>query len=295
MSPLSPCLRAFLVAALRLAILILASLPLLAQTPGTSPAAVAGNPGSIQDNSFLVEEAYNQEPGVVQHISAFTRMWASQDWAYTFTQEWPVPGHARHQLSYTVAITGPGAYPGAGFGDTLFNYRYQVVGNGEARFAFAPRLSLIVPTGDSRLGRGYGGLGVQTSLPLSIVLSNKIVTHWNVGTTIVPNARNAAGQRAATVAYNLGQSVVWLAKPRFNMLLETVWSGNEAVIAAGQTQRSHTLLISPGVRWAYNFKNGLQIVPGVAVPVGVGPSRGERGLIVYLSFEHPWRRLYGER
>jgi hypothetical protein len=26
----------------------------------------------IQDNSFLVEEAYNQEPGVIQHVARFT-------------------------------------------------------------------------------------------------------------------------------------------------------------------------------------------------------------------------------
>ena len=57
----------------------------------------------IQDNSFLVEEAYNQERGVVQHISSFSRMWNSKDWNYTFTQEWPAPGNWRHQLSYTLA------------------------------------------------------------------------------------------------------------------------------------------------------------------------------------------------
>src|SRR5689334_10839155 len=60
-------------------------------------------PGDIQDNSFLVEEAYNQNFGVVQHISSFTRFWSSKDWNYTFTQEWPVPGNARHQLSYSLA------------------------------------------------------------------------------------------------------------------------------------------------------------------------------------------------
>ena len=86
-----------------------------------------------------------------------------------------------------------------------------------------------------------------------------------------------------------------MAKPRFNVLLETLWTGTEAVVGKGQTQLSHSLLISPGVRWAYNFKSGLQIVPGIAVPMGVGPSRGERGVIAYLSFEHPWRRLYGSR
>jgi hypothetical protein len=41
------------------------------------------------------------------------------------------------------------------------------------------------------------------------------------------------------------------------------------------------------VRWAHNFTNGLQIVPGVSVPMGAGPSAGERGVIFYLSFEHP--------
>jgi hypothetical protein len=47
------------------------------------------------------------------------------------------------------------------------------------------------------------------------------------------------------------------------------------------------MLLSPGFRWALNFKSGLQIVPGVAVPVGLGPSAGQRGVFLYLSFEHP--------
>jgi hypothetical protein len=82
-----------------------------------------------------------------------------------------------------------------------------------------------------------------------------------------------------------------LIHPRFNALLETTWAGAEQVTGRGQTQRVHDLLISPGVRWAYNFKNGLQIVPGVAVPLGVGPSSGEKGIFLYLSFEHPFRAL----
>ncbi|HZK78257.1 MAG TPA: hypothetical protein VFC35_05065 [Gemmatimonadaceae bacterium] len=46
--------------------------------------------------------------------------------------------------------------------------------------------------------------------------------------------------------------------------------------------------ISPGVRAAFNFASGLQIVPGIAFPIGVGPSSGERGAFIYLSFEHPF-------
>src|SRR5215470_20118264 len=78
----------------------------------TTPATQSG----IQDNSFLVEEAYNQNFGVVQHISTFTRFFDSKDWVYTFTQEWPVPGDERHQLSYTLALQHAGAFSGSGVG-----------------------------------------------------------------------------------------------------------------------------------------------------------------------------------
>ena len=247
---------------------------------------------AIQDNSFLIEEAYNQESGVVQHISAFTRFWNSKDWAYTFTQEWPLPRRSRHQLSYTAFVLDPGEFAGlgAGFGDFMLNYRYQVLGNGEARVAFAPRLSLLLPSGDHNLGRGFGGVGVQANLPLSLALGRRWVTHLNAGTTFVPRARNAFHDRARATGYNVGQSVIWLAHPRVNLLVETAWTGSASVVGPGKTEFSHDLLVSPGIRWSFNFRNGLQIVPGLAVPVGVGPSAGERGLIIYVSFEHPlWR------
>ena len=38
-----------------------------------------------QDNSFLVEEAYNQEAGVVQHIQNVMYNQRTKDWFYTFT------------------------------------------------------------------------------------------------------------------------------------------------------------------------------------------------------------------
>jgi hypothetical protein len=249
-------------------------------------------PRPIQDNSFLIEEAYNQERGVVQHINTFIYFAESHDWLYTFTQEWPVPHNARHQLSYTLAVARPGGvFPGSGFGDTLLNYRYQLVGNGDTRFAFAPRVSLIFPTGDWRFARGFGGTGVQTSLPLSVVINRKLVTHWNAGATFVPNARDSAGDRAFTSAYNLGQSFIWLAHARVNPMLETVFSSAQGVIAKDRTLWTNSMFISPGVRWSYNFKNGLQIVPGVAMPIGIGPSAGEKGFFLYLSFEHPFEKL----
>jgi hypothetical protein len=246
----------------------------------------------IQDNSFLVEEAYNQNFGVVQHISSFTRFWDSKNWVYTFTQEWPVSG-VRHQLSYSLAAQHAGEYPGsgAGFGDVLLNYRYQLAGNGDSKVAFAPRATLICPTGDSTVARGIGGFGVQTNLPLSVVVNSKLVTHWNAGATFVPNAKDFRGNHAFSAGYNLGQSFIWLAKPRFNVMLETVFASTQSVVDLDKTEWSRSLFISPGIRWAYNFKNGLQIVPGIGAPIGAGPSGGERALLFYLSFEHPFRKI----
>jgi hypothetical protein len=247
----------------------------------------------IQDNSFLVEEAYNQEFGVVQHIQSFQRLWNRGDWAYTFTQEWPVDPSPRNQLSYTLTAFHSGDQPGTGggFGDVILNYRYQALGSGESTLAFSPRLSVLFPTGDASLGRGQGGAGLQTMLPMSLVLTKSLATHWNAGATFIPHARNSAGDRATTFGYNFGQSFAWLVRPRFNVLLETVFYRNQRVTANHRTVWNSDLFLNPGIRWAYNFHNGLQIVPGIAIPVGVGSSSGTRGVFLYLSFEHPYRKL----
>src|SRR5262245_1643983 len=69
-------------------------------TPTSAPASAEPSEvrpiDGIRDNSFLIEEAYNQEPGVVQHI--FTGSFGLDDrggprtrtWDLSFTQEWPL-------------------------------------------------------------------------------------------------------------------------------------------------------------------------------------------------------------
>ncbi len=263
-------------------LLLLASLKLVAQEPPRPEE----KPEVIQDNSFLIEEAYNQEPGVVQHISTFTKYRQSKDWVYTFTQEWPVPDE-RHQLSFTLpyqrleaSLDGRRA-----LGDILINYRYQLLGNGEAVVAMSPRFSLILPTGDEKQLRGNGALGYQACLPISVVLSKAFVTHWNLGATYTPNAMNPAGEKANLSAWNFGQSFVWLAHPNANAFVEFVYSSGEVVAGPGLKDRVNSFYINPGLRFAINFASGLQIVPGIAMPIGVGPSKGERAVFLYLSFE----------
>ena len=258
----------------------------VASTPTGAQGQAA--PPSISDNSFLVEEAYNQEPGVVQHISTFQLFRGADAWAYSFTQEWPLFGRT-HQLSFTLPIQRihDGASVATGLGDVAVNYRFQLT---EAeRLSVAPRLSLLLPTGRAKSDLGAGTLGVQVNVPASVVVASKVVTHWNAGGTVTPSAKNAVGDKATTVAYNLGASLVWLARPTFNALLEIVWTRAEAVTGPGRSAASDGLSISPGIRWAYNFSSGLQIVPGIAFPIGLGPSAGDDAVLLYLSFEHPFR------
>lgn len=245
----------------------------------------ADEPGKIQDNSFLLEEAYNQEKGVIQHIQTFQYLKRSRSWAYSFTQEWPVPGQT-HQFSYTIPAFRPGP-PGAdsGLGDILLNYRYQAVA--DKRVAFAPRASLILPTGDDKKGLGSGTLGYQANLPLSIELSDVWVTHWNLGGTWTPGAREPGGAKADTFGYNYGGSLIWLAKKKFNLMFEVVGNSVETVQGDGTRIRQNAFFLNPGVRCAINLKSGLQIVPGVSMPIGVGASHKEWGVLAYLSFEHP--------
>jgi len=258
-----------------------------------APAAAVKPPaaqpeGPIQDNSFLVEEAYNQEDGIIQHIS-FVQFLNTHDVVYTQTDEWPLRS-LKHQLSVTASFNESGNYRqfGPGWGDTALNYRYQLVGSGETRLAISPLLSMLLPSGDSNAGRGYGGWGLQTNLPISFQLNRRIVTHWNAGVTWIPSAEDAQHNHATLVNPNLAQSTVWLVKPRFNALCEVVWTDNATVVASSQTTRQQAVFISPGVRWAYNFKSGLQIVPGVALPIGLMGASGQKGAIFYLSFEHPF-------
>jgi len=238
----------------------------------------------IRDNSFLLEEAYNQEEGVIQHIQSLQYM-KDKSWNYTFTEEWPVPRET-HQLSVTIPINhlhSDGTE--TGLGDILLNYRRQIILRDP--IALAPRLSLILPTGNDEKGLGDGALGIQANIPLSVEIGYRWVTHWNVGMTYIPNAKGPGGIRRNTTAFNYGASLISLLSENFNLLVEAAGSTHETIQGDGFVKRENSFFINPGLRFALNFKSGLQIVPGIGVPIGIGPSSGEYGVFLYLSLEHP--------
>jgi hypothetical protein len=240
----------------------------------------------VSDNSFLIEEAYNQEAGVVQHISVLELPRHTDEWSFGFAQEWPLGG-VRHQLSYSLPYDR--VTDRRGIRDVAINYRYQLLGDASARLAVAPRVSALLPTGDSRDELGNGALGLELNLPVSFVFSDPFVGHWNLGGSHVPSAEGTDGAEADLDRVFIGQGLIWLARPTLNFLLEALWERIESVAGHDAVATEENLFLSPGVRWAQNRPSGLQIVYGLALPVEVGPGNGDRSVFLYLSFEHSFR------
>ena len=187
-----------------------------------SPAASQAPP-PIRDNSFIIEEAYNQEPGVVQHILLFARDRATRDWELGFTQEWPFVSQD-HQLSYSVPLVRAGG--SAGVGDVALNYRYRWLAG--SRTESVIRLSALLPTGNARRGMGAGGAGVEINLPVSLEIGRALAAHWNAGGSVIPSARAEDETRGNARELFAGASVVWLVHPALNLLAESVWSRAES-------------------------------------------------------------------
>lgn len=237
----------------------------------------------IQDNLCLIEEAYNQERGVVQHINCLERQ--QGDWFYNFTQEWPM-GSQTNQFSYTVPYTwlrSDGQEP-QGFGDIMLNYRRQVLYESNGTPAFAPRFSLILPTGDEDRDLGVGSLGYEVMLPISKIVSNRITLHGNASVT---SYFDVDGQQPTS--YLLGGAFVYAVTRDFNLMVESFNEWEESVTDAGRIEREMSFTLSPGARYAFNLSAG-QLVLAAGAPIqwteGLEP---DYGAFFYLSFEHRFR------
>lgn len=245
---------------------------------------------AIEDNSFFIEEAYNQEPGIVQHISngMFFRK-PQHEFEFSLTQEWPLFGQ-KHQISYRLPYSFLNSNSVGGLGDLAINYRYQLQ-TGEEWAAISPRLTIIVPIGNEERGLGRGVLSWEFNLPLSTRLSEQFVGHANAGITLLPGVREKTIQGSEVsrtlASYFAGASIIWLARSNFNVMLEYLVSIDAEFDPNGNILRSAVHFIVPGFRYAIDIAD-LQIVPGLALPVVLAKDQTRIGVFFYLSFEHPF-------
>jgi hypothetical protein len=264
-------------------------------SPGSLVAAQKERPiDIIEDNSFLIEEAYNQEPGVVQHVFSahYINDSRRRGWEFSFTQEWPVFSQ-NHQFSYTIPsyhLFENGDRQN-GLGDVLLSYRYQLLEEEETKPALAPRFSLILPSGSRKRGTGHGVVGYELGLPLSKKVTGQFALHANFGLTYLPDARAPLGSGGLSsehslISYNLGASAVYAVLPRVHLMLEWLGDFEESIDDNGKQQRSFMPVLSPGLRAAIVDRPMLQIIAGAAAPIGLTRKAENYGAFLYLSIEH---------
>ena len=248
----------------------------------SSPVQAQQMPFGILDNSFLVEEAFNQEPGIFQNIFG-VHLQEGGAWETAFTQEWPVVSQA-HQFSYTVPSLGADGY--AGVGDVMLNYRWQATMETAGRPAFSPRVSFILPTGNATRGLGDGGPGWQVNLPVSKQLGG-VYLHWNGGFTHTP-AADIDGAEYSLFTPHVALSGIWQLRPMLNLMLESVLAWEET-IEAGTSVRNNVVVVAPGLRGGWDIGDA-QAVAGIAIPASFAEGDASLGVFGYFSYELPFSR-----
>lgn len=272
---------------------------------GQDDGSEESGPAHIRDNAFLVEEAFNQEPGVAQHIFNWVDLWdwvpqgKTRDFVFAYTMELPL-GSQTHQFSFTTQFldsfeqpTGDAALHQGGVGDTFLNYRYQLLANDEFLWC-APRVSLIAPTGDERFGLGTGELGYQFNLPVSRY-GDRFDFHFNAGLTFTPNVSaflttTTRSPRHDLYGYNLGGSAFWKPQTYLNFFVEGLALWNHEIDDLGLRDRTTQVFVNPGVRYAICQFDDVEWVIGVSTPIGLTRETPDIGFFAYMSIEHVFRR-----
>jgi len=258
---------------------LLLAVPATAQTAAVAAPPDRPAPFEITDNAFLIEEAFNQEAGVVQNIF----QWSSKRdgvWSGNFTQEWPLAG-MRHQISYTLPFSG-GSITTA-FDSAIVNYRYQALEEGPGRPAFAPRFSVIMNTrGDD----AAEAVDLQINMPFSKQVGD-FYFHWSGGLTWgVDVPRPGLGGGTLTSPQVAG-SVIWRMRPMFHLMFENVLDYDGSFSGSG-TVHDASYTYAPGFRWGWNFGER-QLVIGAAATFEVikdAPTRA--AALTYFSYELPF-------
>lgn len=252
---------------------------------------------NIEDNSMFIEEAFNQEKSVIQHISNFIfDNLKGGDFTYAFTQEIPMiedKFQFSYTLNYSVLQTPNFGMPAEGFADMLLNFRPMLMDKTDWAIVI-PRFTLILPTGNAKAGFGDGAWGGQFNLAVTKRLNSRLTTHWNAGYTYLNKKDFWAADLDNTMVkvaeknqnfYNLGVSCIYLVSDSFNLMLEGLTNSESYLGGNNKVVMSNTSILNPGFRSAFTIRN-VQIVPGLGVPLYfVDGNYSHYGGFVYLSIE----------
>jgi hypothetical protein len=167
-------------------------------------------------------------------------------------------------------------------GDALLNYRYQLWTESGGRPAFSPRFSLVLPTGGRE--RGLDAPGYQVNLPFSRQHED-LYLHWNAGFTSFPRVEvDGAGEDTTLFTPHVSGSLIWRARPMVHPMLEVVFRSEDS-----PGGRASLLTLSPGMRVGRNYGDH-QMVMGAALPVTFHDDGSDAAVLLYFSYELPFKR-----
>jgi hypothetical protein len=250
---------------------------------------------AFDDNGFLVEEAYNQNRGEVQHIlnAVYSNDFKRRGWSFNFEQEWWLFTED-HQVAFSIPFSHLREEGGRqrGVGDIQIKYRYQLTEERPNVPAVAPGFGLIIPTGDRNKGNGNGVVGYEWRVAASKKVASRLALHANLGLSYLPKVRipldhdQRLSRKRSLVSYDLGASAIFALSSNIHMLMEWLGEFEEEINDKGKKEHEFRALLSPGIRAAVINKDDLQTVVGFAIPIGVAGRADSYGVFLYFSIEH---------
>lgn len=230
----------------------------------------------IEDNSFLLEEAYNQEIGVYQFIQNYQTFGKSGRYKYSFQNEIPITNETQ-QFSYEFRYERAEDERHGAVNDPVINYRIQPYSKDGVMFA--DRFGLIIPLGRVEKDAGNGVWGLEFMHAGSIELNDSFQTHFNIGVNYLPHAKfEDTNNRKSITNLILGSSLVHHWKDNLNFLMEALYESED--------QDDPQLSLSPGMRWSFDFEwNDTQMVHGISFPIEVLNDSTEKSVFFYFSME----------
>lgn len=237
--------------------------------------------GVIEDNSFLLEEAFNQKKGEYQFIQKYHTS-ATGYIEYVFEVEAPLSDET-HQLSLDISRIRPEEIPASSFSDLNLNYRYQALNRED--MILTEKVGLVLVTGKVENETSNGALGFQLMQVATFKLSEKYINHWNLGTTVIPQAETPGGEKTI-LEFTGGTSLINNYSDRLNFLLEAVLQTFESYDEDKNVNNELRFYLNPGLRYAWNFDfKRTQVVPGASIPVQYSDGEIRPGIFLYLSVE----------
>jgi hypothetical protein len=238
----------------------------------------------IEDNSFLLEEGFNQERGVYQFIQKYQTFNRAKGYEYSFENEIPIPDESQ-QFSYEFAHGRATSEGHGAISDITLSYRIQPLN--KDGFLMADRFGLILPTGRVEKGAGNGVYGFEFVKAVTVPVGKNWMNHWNFGFSVLPNAKSQGHDKRGTISsFSSGTSLIYLWSDNFNFLLEGLLESGQGIDETGAKSSSTSFTLNPGVRFAVDLDwKETQIVPGISFPTEMLNGPTEHGVLVYLSIE----------